>query len=153
MKIYHGTSLDIAQSIKKRGFHKVNKHNIGLSSTRFFDKATFFTTTKSGAMWYATQNIRYKEPAIIICDYNPGKIFDYGRKQTDDLYVFDHISKEFNVPYVTGTTLDLEEIQKTLLSKGYTVVKFRDKRVNGLSVLLVLDPQNVKVIEVKSLPE
>jgi len=76
-KVYHGTSLDNAQSILQKGFVS----GIGMSSSPN-DNFVFVSPQKAVARHFASDNIRIKQPVILVAELQ-GKILDLKKSMAD----------------------------------------------------------------------
>lgn len=142
-KIYHGTSLENANKIKKEGFKVgVGKGVSGEPSKDF----VFASGNKSGASSYVNDRLGIKNPTVVEGNFT-GKILEVKSKMSDT-EAFGEASKMLGVPLKIGpsgkpTILDIEAIKKVMKEQGYGAIKFKDMYANGKEAYAIL-PENIK---------
>lgn len=141
MILYHGTSKEQSDNIRKSGF------GIGTGMSSESNPNIVFLSTKTGAKYFAKNNLRISNPDIISVKVD-GNFFQVD-KPTSDFGAFAKIHDEFKIPFVGNPEdriIDEDAIKIALKKNGYVGVQFKDKNANNVPVWAVFDKKSIEVI-------
>lgn len=143
---YHGTDKKVAEYIKNNGFGTEKRFEFGMEPSNSINQYTFLTPSLNGAKWYATQNMRIKNPVIIKVSYN-GNIYWVNKRGIEKYGAMRQTLIDMGIN--TGTMIDVDIVKKTLFDNDYSAIGFYDKDSMNRKAILVFDPQNIKLINIK----
>lgn len=150
-QLFHGTNVQAAEHIRKEGFGTEKRiGGIAQGAPQTERELTFLSETKSGAKWFAEQNVKNAELGgheILPVSFK-GKtlsvpsaksIYDaakyLGVKQKPIL----HEGKEF------GKEFDFTDFRTKLKEAGYDAVSFRDPHAGGRKSVAVFNPKTLEL--------
>jgi len=142
---YHGTDRKVADYIFDNGFGTDKRFEFGMEPGNSINQFTFLTPSLDGAKWYATQNIRIKQPVVIKTKYN-GNIYWINKRGIEKYGAMHQAVTDFGIEM--GHMIDVDLVKKTIIDNGYSAIGFFDKDSMNRKAIVVFDPQNIQVIKI-----
>lgn len=143
--LFHGTSKASAEAIRREGFQAGKSE--GMNSEPISD-FVFVTPKKSGADWYAKNNIRIKGGEVVSGDFKGGVY--RAEKPTTEYGAMAELAEKLGQKLTGERIVDTKDLAERMRRNGYSAIVFKDRTSNREAWAVL--PESLKSKEAQPAP-